>query len=107
MRWASCRTVALAEMLTESLPMYLIEYMAVALDAEPAPRVSGTALHGLHDFCRLGPFGSLLRSLQLALERRIVDNLQELGKGFGVRVHADGDGLVGCVPVADVGTVLD
>jgi hypothetical protein len=48
-----------------------------------------------------------LRSLQLALERRIVDNLQELGKGFGVRVHADGDGLVGCVPVADVGTVLE
>jgi len=48
-----------------------------------------------------------LRSLQLALERRIVDNLQELGKGFGVRVHADGDGLVGCVPVVDVGTVLE
>ena len=46
--WASCRTEALAEMLTESLPMYLIEYMAVALDAEPAPRVSGTALPAVH-----------------------------------------------------------
>jgi hypothetical protein len=48
-----------------------------------------------------------LRSLQLAPERHIVDNLLELGKGFGVRVHADGDGLVDCVPVVDVGTVLD
>jgi hypothetical protein len=48
LRWASCNTEALAEMLTESLPMYLIEYMAVALDAEPAPRVSGTALPAVH-----------------------------------------------------------
>ena len=62
---------------------------------------------GFHYLCRLDPFGSLLRSLQLALERRIVDNLPELGKGFGVRVHADGDGLVGCVPVVDIGTVLE
>ena len=62
---------------------------------------------GFHYLCRLDSFGSLLRSLQLALERRIVDNLLELGKGFGVRVHADGDGLVDCVPVVDVGTVLE
>ena len=61
---------------------------------------------GFHYLCRLDPFRSLLRSLQLALERRIVDNLLELGKGFGVRVHADGDGLVDCVPVADIAIVL-
>ena len=48
-----------------------------------------------------------MRSLQLALERRIVDNLTELGEGFGMRVHAEGDGLVGCVPVVDISTVLE
>ena len=45
---ASCSTVAAAEMLTLSLPMYLMLYMAVDLDALPAPSVSGTALPAVH-----------------------------------------------------------
>ena len=35
-------------MFTLSLPMYLMLYMAVDLDALPAPSVSGTALPAVH-----------------------------------------------------------
>ena len=46
--WASWRTVAAAEMLYASLPMYFMLYIAVAFEALPAPSVSGTAFPAMH-----------------------------------------------------------